>query len=91
MCAALVPDCFLDPHYVVSSAEKRNSFKNVTVGSVLTLSDKSLEANAKYIHSVNSAFEAGTRLKIRDWGFFALVEVLWGCFRVGKRRVFHKT
>lgn len=60
--AVLVPDCFLDPHYVVSSAEKRNSFKNVTVGSVLTLSDKSLEANAKYIHIVSSGFETGTRL-----------------------------
>lgn len=60
--AALVPDCFLDPHYVVSSAEERDSFKNVTVGSVLILSGKSTEANAKYIHIVKSAFEAGTRL-----------------------------
>lgn len=57
-----VPDCFLDPHYIVSSAEERDSFKNVTVGRVLILSDKSPEANAKYIHIVNIAFEAGTRL-----------------------------
>lgn len=57
----LVPDCFLDPHYIVSSAEERNSFKNFTVGSVLILSGKSPETNAKYIH-VNTAFEAGTRL-----------------------------
>lgn len=58
----LVPDCFLDPHYVVSSAEERDSLKNVTVGSVLILSGKSPEANAKYIHIVNSAFGSGTRL-----------------------------
>lgn len=58
----LVPDCFLDLHYVVSSAKERDSLKTVTVGSILTLSDKSPEANAKYTHIVNSAFEAGTRL-----------------------------
>lgn len=75
----LVPDCFLDPHYVVSSAEERDSLKNVTVGSVLTLTDKSPEANAKYIHIVNSAFEAGTRLLKYVTGFFAhLVEVVCG-------------
>lgn len=82
---------FLIPIMLLAQQRKETVLKNVTVGSVLTLSDKSLEANAKYIHSINSAFEAGTRLKIRDWGFFALVEVLWGCFRVGKRRIFHKT
>lgn len=58
----LVPDCFPDPHYIVSSAEERDSFKNVTVGSVLILSGKSPEENANYIHIVNTAFEAGTRL-----------------------------
>lgn len=55
----LFPDCFLDPHYVVSSAEERDSLKNVTVGSALILSGKSPEANAKYIHIVSSVFEAG--------------------------------
>lgn len=75
----LVPGCFLDPHYVVSSAEERDSLKNVTVGSVLTLSDKSPEANAKYIHIVSSAFETGTRLLKYVTGFFAhLVEVVCG-------------
>lgn len=34
----------------------------MSVGSVLILSGKSPEANVKYIHIVNSAFEAGTRL-----------------------------
>lgn len=48
--AVFVPDCFLDPHYVVSSAEERDGLKNVTVGSALILSGKSPEANAKYIH-----------------------------------------
>lgn len=60
--AVLFPDCFLDPHYIVSSAEERDSFKNVTVGSVLISSGKSPEVNANYIHTVNIAFEAGTRL-----------------------------
>lgn len=60
--AVFVPDCFLDPHYVVSSAEERDGLKNVTVGSALILSGKSPEANAKYIHIVSHAFQVDTGL-----------------------------